>query len=141
MNAQRFDISEQFVATAYAKAKELPSFDTYQIDTHCAKLLLTRARDEGVSPAAQDELRAQNLLSGVIARRKDDLYHPLSIMRLYAEIVRERGDELDLEQRAVMRRAVDRARDSVNEFPDRMTGRFRGISALRAMLDEARTRL
>ena len=139
MNNKRFEISHRFVETAYGLAGKRPSFDTYQIDNHNAKLMLTQSREEGVSPDGKREQSALSLLRSVMTRKSGDLYHPLSVMRLYAEIVDKWRDDLTPTQKVSLKKALDEAINSIAKF--RHAGRFRNIMDLRERLGNASRRL
>lgn len=141
MNANHFDLSDKYVDTAYAIARTLNNFDTYQIDNHCAKLTLTKALKLGVSPAAENERNAQELLDSVIRRKHDDLYHPLSVMRLYVDIVNKWVDALDGEQKATLKSVIDNAVSGMTRFSFKARSRFRNIDQIIKRLTEASTRL
>ena len=68
MSAKQFDTAEQYLDTAYAVARRMPYFDTYQIDNHFAKLILTRCLEEGISPDCSRESQAQGLLDVLSSR-------------------------------------------------------------------------
>tara|TARA_R110002074_G_scaffold57935_1_gene142261 strand:+ start:750 stop:3206 length:2457 start_codon:yes stop_codon:yes gene_type:complete len=137
MSFGRYDISSQFVATAYETAKSIPNFDTYQIETHEAKLILSRTLREGVSERGQKEMGALDLLMGVLARR-DDMYHPFSVMRLYLDVVKQWGEGLDVIQKNTLRSAVARAYQKTLHFSDGKKSRYQGIESVRQMLSEAK---
>jgi len=139
MNDKQFDISRRFVETAYGLAKRRLAFDTYQIDNHHARLILTQSREEGVSPNGEREQRALSLLRSVLNRKSDDLYHPLSVMRLYAEIVDKWHDSLSQTQKVSLKNAIDAAIASIAKF--RHAGRFRNLPDLRTRLNDASKRL
>lgn len=42
----RLDTADEYIATAYRKAKQLPGFQTYQIDTQAFRIALMRATEE-----------------------------------------------------------------------------------------------
>lgn len=139
MNNKQFEISHRFVETAYGLARKLPRFDTYQIDNHTAKLMLTQSREEGVSADGEREQHAQSLLRGVLGRKSNDLYHPLSVMRLYAEIVDKWCDTLGQGQKTPLKRAIDEAITSIGKF--RQPARFRNLPDLKYKLAQASKRL
>jgi hypothetical protein len=141
MNADGFSTAEQFVDTAYAIARGLPYFDTYQIDNHFAKLILTQSLKDGMSAAGARESQAQDLLDAVIARKQDDLYHPLSVMRLYIDIVGKWRHKLDDTQRRVLKDNVRRAIKGMIAFPPRSRLRFRNIDGLAQKLKQAEAAL
>jgi hypothetical protein len=76
--------AERFLATAYFKAKARgSSFDTYQIDTHSARLTIRKIVANGVyDGVSQAVLDAAKKLRAVIQRRPDDLYHVASVVSL-----------------------------------------------------------
>jgi hypothetical protein len=137
MSAKRYDTAAQFVETAYALARRITYFDTYQIDNHFAKLILTRCLEEGVSADCLRESQAQDLLDAVIARKHDDLYHPLSVMRLYIDIVGKWGGTLRDSQRRVVRNNVGRALKSMVSFSHQARLRFRNINNITQKLQQA----
>ena len=134
-----FDISFRFVETAYGIARKRTNFDTYQIDNHHARLLLMQSKVDGVSPDGEREKQAQSLLSSVLARKSDDLYHPLSVMRLYAEIVDEWGGRLSTKQKNALKKVIDKAIASIAAF--KHLDRFRNLNDLRTRLASASRRL
>jgi hypothetical protein len=135
MNDKQFDISFRFIENAYGLAKARKGFDTYQIDNHKARVLLTQARENGVSVDGSQERDASSLLRAVLARKNDDLYHPLSVMRIYAEIVDKHRHTLSPEQRASLKVSIEAAILSVSKF--RHAGRFRNLPDLRNRLAAA----
>jgi hypothetical protein len=139
MHNSQFEISRRFVDTAYGLAAKRPGFDTYQIDNHHARLLLTESRELGVSGNGRREQDAQSLLRSVLSRKSDDLYHPLSVMRLYAEIVDKWYESLTQNQKVSLRKAVDEAIRSITKF--RHTGRFRNLPDLKERLTKASKKL
>lgn len=141
MNAGYFQTAKKYVETAYALAGKLFNFDTYQIDNHYAKLILTRALKDGVSDEALEETAAQDLLDAVIARKHDDLYHPLSVMRLYIDIVQRWGNEFDDIQRRNMKSNINKAIKSMTAFSFKAKRRFRNIEGITKKLQQANLRL
>lgn len=47
----RLDAADEFIATAYRKAEELPGFQTYQIDTQAFRIALMRATEQNSGQA------------------------------------------------------------------------------------------
>ncbi len=135
MHRHQFDISHRYVETAYGLAAKLTRFDTYQIDNHNARLMLTQSLVEGVSSNGKREQNAHSLLMGVISRKSDDLYHPLSVMRLHAYIVDKWRLSLSKEQRDSLKKILDESVATIANF--RQPGRFRGLPDLRKRLSEA----
>ncbi|MCF1470998.1 MULTISPECIES: SIR2 family protein [Rhizobium/Agrobacterium group] len=133
MNDKQFDISFRFIENAYGLAKARKgAFDTYQIDNHKARVLLTQAREEGVSVDGIKERDAGSLLRAVMARKNDDLYHPLSVMRIYAEIVDRHRHTLSPEQKASLKVSIEAGIRSISNF--KQAGRFRNLAELKNRL-------
>lgn len=136
MNDGQFDISFRFIDSAYGLARaRRGGFDTYQIDNHKARVLLTQARDRGVTADGGLEREAISLLRTVLARKKDDLYHPLSVMRLYADIVDKYIHILTPEQKTSLKGSIEIGIQSIARF--RQSGRFRNLVELRNRLTAA----
>lgn len=136
MNDRQFDISFRFIDHAYGLARGRKSgFDTYQIDNHKARVLLTQARENGVSPDGALERDAMSLLRSVLARKNEDLYHPLSVMRLYAEIVDKYSDTLTSGQKTSLKGSIEIGIQSISKF--KHSGRFRNLTELRDRLTGA----
>ncbi len=76
--------ARRFVVTAYGKAKmKGAGFDTYQIDTHSARLTVRSIIDDGVYDGfAQDLNKAIANLRAVVDRRPDDIYHASAVVTL-----------------------------------------------------------
>ncbi|AKR56532.1 hypothetical protein XM25_12153 [Devosia sp. H5989] len=68
--------ASRFVSTAYSRANDRgKNFDTYQIDTHAARLTIKKIIESGLYDGfAIDLNRAILSLKGVIERRPDDAY-------------------------------------------------------------------
>ncbi|MDH7793400.1 SIR2 family protein [Ochrobactrum sp. AN78] len=133
MNDKQFDISFRFIDNAYGLAKARKGgFDTYQIDNHKARVLLTQARENGVSIDGTAERDASSLLRAVLARKNDDLYHPLSVMRIYAEIVDRHRHTLSPEQRTALKVSIEAGILSISKF--KQAGRFRNLTELQNRL-------
>ncbi len=132
MNDKHFDISFRFIDTAYGLARLRSNWDTYQIDNHKARVLLTQSRETGVSADGSRELDAISLLQSVLTRKSDDLYHPLSVMRIFAEIVDRYSHTLTPEQKNPLKRSIETAIRSISIF--KHTGRFRNLVELRNRL-------
>jgi hypothetical protein len=132
MKGKNFGISFRFIETAYGLARTRTNWDTYQIDNHKARLLLTQSLEIGVSTDGSRERDAISLLQSVLNRKDDDLYHPLSVMRIYAEIVDKYSRALTLEQKASLKASIETAIRSIVSFkhPDR----FRNLTDLRSRL-------
>lgn len=132
MNDKQFDISFRFIETAYGLARRLRNWDNYQIDNHKARVLLTQSRENGVSTDGSREQDAITLLQSVLARKDDDLYHPLSVMRIYAEIVDRYSHTLAPEQKGPLKHSIETAIRSISKFkhPDR----FRNLTELQKRL-------
>lgn len=139
MKGGHFDISFRFVETAYATARKRGNFDPYQIDTHHARLLLTQSIEEGVSANGEREKLAQALLRSVLDRKGDDLYHPLSVMRLYIELVDKWRSTLSIAQKLALKKAIDGATSSIAAF--KHLGRFRNLNELKTRLTSASKKL
>jgi hypothetical protein len=135
MNDGDFTISYRFIDNAYGIASGKRSWDTYQIDNHNARVMLTESLKEGVSVDGTREKEAISLLQSVLARKSDDLYHPLSVMRLYADIVERYSHSLTIEQKASLKVSLTAASRSITKF--KHTGRFRNLTGLRNRLDGA----
>ena len=138
MSANRFSSSKKFIDTAYAMAKTKPRFDTYQIDTHFAKVLLTESLHDGLTDRLDRETEAHDLIESVVKRRQNDLYHPLSVLRLDSELVKKWGPEMSPEQRKAMSRLVTRAERLLEAFPDRMRQRHRSVFSVKQGLQQAK---
>jgi hypothetical protein len=141
MNSGHFGLSEKYVETAYGLAKRRFGFDTYQIDTHKAKLLLTISYKQNISKDVLREIEAQDLLDAVIGRKNDDLYHPLSVMRLYVDIVHRWCSSMTPNERAILGQLVDRSIRHINNTLAGGVTRFRGLKTLRLHLTQAREQL
>ncbi|MGO8614704.1 SIR2 family protein [Rhizobium ruizarguesonis] len=132
MNDKHFDISFRFIENAYGLARRRANWDTYQIDNHKARVLLTQSREIGVSADGSRERDAISLLQSVLARKNDDLYHPLSVMRIYAEIVDKYLHVLTKEQKASLKQSIENAIRSISSF--KHADRFRNLTELRKRL-------
>jgi hypothetical protein len=139
MHLKAFDISYRFVDTAYGLAKLMPRFDPYQIENHHARLMLTQSRDEGVSSDGSREREALKLLKGILDRKSADLYHPLSVMRVFAEIVDRHEKYLTNAQKSSVKFSIDDALKYLNKV--RPGGRFRNLPELKDRLKRASSRI
>jgi hypothetical protein len=135
MHDKQFDVSYRFVETAYSLARKRPGFDPYQIENHHARLMLTESRERGVSADGARELQAMSLLKGVLDRKSDDLYHPLSVMRLFADITEKHRSGFSSIQKTSMKSALDQSIKSIKSF--KRTDRFRSLLDLRRRLVSA----
>ncbi len=135
MNDNQFDISFRFIDNAYGLARRRADWDTYQIDNHKARVLLTQSRETGVSTDGSRERDAISLLQSALNRKNDDLYHPLSVMRIYAEIVDKYSHALSTEQKNSLKLSIEAAIRSISKF--KHTGRFRNLTELRNRLSGA----
>lgn len=135
MSNNEFEISFRFIETAYGLARRRAGWDTYQIDNHKARVLLTQSRETGVSEDGSREREAISLLQSVLAKKSDDLYHPLSVMRIYAEIVDRHAHTLTAEQKVPMIQSIETAIRSISNFkhPDR----FKNLADLQKRLTGA----
>ncbi|WP_454265030.1 hypothetical protein [Sinorhizobium fredii] len=131
-NDKHFDISFRFIDNAYGLARRRTNWDTYQIDNHKARVLLTQSRETGVSADGSRERDAISLLQSVLARKNDDLYHPLSVMRIFAEIVDRYLHTLTIEQKSSLKQSIEIAIRSISSF--KHTDRFRNLTELRKRL-------
>jgi hypothetical protein len=132
MKDKQFDISFRFIDNAYGLARLRTHWDTYQIDNHKARVLLTQSRETGVSADGSRERDAITLLQSVLSRKSDDLYHPLSVMRIYAEIVDRYSHTLTPKQKVPLKQSIETAIRSISNF--RHPGRFRNLAELRKRL-------
>ena len=139
MHLEHFDISYRFVDTAYGLAKKMPRFDPYQIENHHARLMLTQSRDEEVSADGGREREALKLLQGILDRKSADLYHPFSVMRVFAEIVDRHVKNLTAVQKAALKTSIDDAVKYLKK--SRPGGRFRNLPELKDRLERASKRL
>ena len=82
MENNNFLPAERYLANAYDRAKARgPGFDTYQIDTHAARLVVRKQATLGeYDGAVKDILDATKKLRSVIQRRPDDVYHIASVV-------------------------------------------------------------
>lgn len=140
MKIPNFDLADDFAKTAYGTARKLANFDTFQIDNHHARLMLTRSLSEGVSKDGVRESNASSLLQAVLSRKSDDLYHPLSVMRMFYKISEEWGDNVDDRQRKSLIFAIDESLRSISNASN-LSRRFRGIPDLDKSLRVARAKL
>jgi CRISPR/Cas system-associated endoribonuclease Cas2 len=139
LNSNEFEICFRYIENAYGLARKRINWDTYQIDDHLARVLLTQSKEEGVSVDGERERRAQSLLQSVLARKSDNLYHPLSVMRLYSEIVDKYLNDLTTKQKVALKGAIESAISSIARF--KHTDRFRNLPELRTRLTDASRRL
>jgi hypothetical protein len=139
MNFGDFDPSFRFVESAYALAKKKINFDVYQIDNHHARLLLTKSREQGVSENGEREQKAHALLQSVLSRKSDDLYHPLSVMRIYIDIVDRWSSGLSKDQKIKIKKIVDQSIISISSF--RHLDRYRNLPNLKSRLNAASSQL
>ncbi|WAC28323.1 SIR2 family protein [Ancylobacter sp. SL191] len=137
MTGKRFDIASKFVETAYGMAKRRPNYNTYQIETHEAKLLLSISLEFGFSDNLSREKRAMSLLTSVLRRRNDDLYHPLSTMRLFAEISNKWGGGAARDQRVAFRSILMDAVGVLASVPSHIKQRFSNLRYVEATLNRA----
>ncbi len=74
--------AERFLGTAYKRAEDRgPNWDTYQIDTHAARLVIRKIAAFGMyDGASKDILEAVKKLRAVVQRRPDDLYHVATVV-------------------------------------------------------------
>lgn len=84
MENNNFLAADRYLAAAYARADERgPRFDTYQIDTHSARLVIRKIMANGVyDGASRDVLNAIGKLRAVAQRRPYDIYHVASVVAL-----------------------------------------------------------
>lgn len=83
MDNGNFLPAERYLSTAYTRASARPNFDTYQIDTHSARLIIKKIGANGIyDGAAKDILGAVGKLRAVIQRRPNDFYHVASVVSL-----------------------------------------------------------
>lgn len=135
MHAKRYDIAYRFVDTAYGLARKRHNYDPYQIENHHARLMLSESRDTGVSIDGKREKAAIALLRGILERKSNDLYHPLSVMRVLAEIVETNGSAFTDVQAKSLKESIDDALKSIRSF--RHADRFRNLPDLRRRLTAA----
>ncbi|MDX2104059.1 MAG: hypothetical protein SF002_16150 [Alphaproteobacteria bacterium] len=120
-----FDAAFQFTKNAYGAANSRHGFDTYQIDTHYATLLLEYSRFHNLDNELRREQKAWFLLKGVLTRNKESLYHPISACRVFESLVSkyEREIKSDSFMRNVMMeilkeiQEIIRSRQSIDRFP------------------------
>lgn len=132
LSNNEFDISYRFIENAYGLARRLKNWDTYQIDNHKAKVLLTQSRETGVSPDGSREREAMSLLQSVLTRKSDDLYHPLSVMRIYVEIIDKHSQNLNKQQKISLQQSIEASITRISKF--KHTGRFRNTGELKNRL-------
>ena len=77
----------------------------------------------------------------MVARKQDDLYHPLSVMRLYIDIVGKWGGTFSASQRRVVRNNIGRALKSMVAFSHQARLRFRNINNITQKLQQAHASL
>ncbi|WP_314951468.1 hypothetical protein [Bradyrhizobium cosmicum] len=135
MSDRQFEISFRFIENAYGLAKLRMNWDTYQIDNHKARVLLTESREIGVSADGSRERDAILLLQSVLSRKGDDLYHPLSVMRIFAEIVDKYSHTMTPQQKASLKQSIETAIRSISKF--KHLGRFRNLAELQNRLTGA----
>lgn len=84
MENNNFLPAERYLETAYARAKSRgANFDTYQIDTHSARLVIRKIVANGIYDGiSKDTLEAVSKLRSVIQRRQDDIYHVATVVSL-----------------------------------------------------------
>ncbi|OUC13657.1 MAG: hypothetical protein B0A82_16095 [Alkalinema sp. CACIAM 70d] len=58
----KLDMADEYIATAYSKAKDLPGFQTYQIDTQAFRIALLRAVEE---KAGREIFNIEEILTGL----------------------------------------------------------------------------
>jgi molybdopterin-guanine dinucleotide biosynthesis protein A len=90
-----------------------------------------------VSPDGGREQKALSLLRSVLVRKRDDLYHPLSVMRLFAEIVDKWQAVISPQESKSLRKCIKDAIVIVSAFPREQRGRFKNITTIHDRLVEA----
>ena len=82
MENNNFLAADRYLSAAYEKAKSRgPTFDTYQIDTHAARLVVRKIATQSVYDGAIGHvLEAVRKLRAVVQRRPHDVYHVSSVV-------------------------------------------------------------
>lgn len=119
MENNNFLAADRFLASAYAKAKVKGlNFDTYQIDTHAARLAVRKVATKGLyEGAAKDVLDSTKKLRLVVQRRPDDLYHVASVVVQMLTVDIELEHILSDNEYAILRRDILLIGDALGRIP------------------------
>ena len=101
-------------------------------------MLLTESLHDGLSGDLERETKAHDLIEDVLKRRQNDLYHPLSVLRLDSDLAQKWGAEMTPAQRKSMSLLISRAERLLNAFPDRLRQRHRSVFVVKQGLQQAK---
>jgi len=116
-----FDRSEQYFKTAYSFAEQLEGFNTYQIDNHYARLLLSRTIEDpsGVNPMTSFTKARDILLEQM--NNRDRLHYPYRVASLIGPFCYKFGASLKPKERITVARVAKEVLRRISLIPsDRM---------------------
>lgn len=113
---EEFERSEKYFESAYAFAKERDNFDTYQIDNHYARFLLTRAARSGDVVSGMPAFRkARTIIFQQIANER--LHYPYRVATTVAEFYDSLASTLDKAQKEEIARAAKFILERIEQLP------------------------
>ncbi len=116
----RLDTAEEYIATAYSKAEQLPGFETYQIDTQAFRIALLRATEQNAGQAVS---KMQSILTGFerIDRMLSDSSHrayAVRVLDVVPAFVKARRADLAQGERTALQFWVLKVAKSLSALPE-----------------------
>ena len=115
---EEFERAEKYFETAYALGKDLPYWDTFQIDNHFARFLLTRATSLGDASSCMTAFRgARKIIHNQIETEKERLHYPFRVASLYGDFYERFARVLKPQHKEEIKRAVKHVCDRIEKLP------------------------
>jgi hypothetical protein len=111
-----FERAEKYFQTAYSFSEGRDHWDSFQIDNHFARFLLTRAIAQGDVSTSMGAFRnARKLIHGQIERER--LHYPYRVASLYFDFYERFAPELKPQNREEIRRAAKHICERIQKLP------------------------
>lgn len=116
----RLDTADEYIGTAYRKAKELRGFQTYQIDTQAFRIALMRAVEEAPGREISNIERILSGLGSVDAMLADSSHRAYAVRVLdgVQAFVAARGGDLAQAERTALQFWLLKVAKSLSALPD-----------------------
>jgi hypothetical protein len=113
---EEFERAEKYFRTAYSFAETRDYWDSFQIDNHFARFLLTRAISLGDASTCMAAFRnARKLIHDQIERER--LYYPYRVASLYADFYERFASVLSPPNREEIKRAAKHICERIQKLP------------------------
>lgn len=114
-----FDRAERYFETAYSLAETRDDYDTYMIDNHFARFLLTKAVDSDNAETCMSVFRKARQIINEQIKTTERLHYPYRVALAYSDFYDAFESRLSPEHRGEIARAAKYVADRIAQLPER----------------------